>query len=793
MFSNLKISAKILLGFGAMLLILIVLGVTGYVMFAKVQSNVATLTDHSLGAVKHATGVERSAFETIQEEKNYLLYKKDEIHKAAKQKLTELAGSLDQVDKVAEKFNDTELGRKSKDVRALAIQYGKLYDDGVAALKATDAALKSMAEKGVEVQKLADAYMAAKGPVFMETNASLAIVNKIQALVWQTRYYRQKLKVEKDGKYLETMEKNIETLMKYYDELEKMHPSPEEQKQIADARKCTQTYIETAKKFYEGQTRNDKSDVLAELDNNNRLAGNAVGKAADDYLAAKQAIAEKVTESMFTITYICETAPNTRIASLNYMRTRDPADWKILTENIDKLYSLYDKLRKVSLTAEEQQKIEQADKATKEYLANATSWAENDKKLQEVILPEMKKGGETVLTTAQTAENDAWKGEEDASNAVLGIVGTSKAIIMISLLIGIALGATLTFVITRAIVKPIKQTVDLIGEMIKNSDLTKRLNSSAKDEIGDLSRWFDNLVEKVQGIIKQIAGNAKTLAGSSTELSATASQLASGAEETTNQSGTVASAAEEMTANMNNMAAATEQMTVNVKTVAAATEEMTASISEIAKNAEQSSTVAGNAATMAQSSNETIGQLGAAADEIGKVIQVIQDIAEQTNLLALNATIEAARAGDAGKGFAVVATEVKELAKQTAEATEDIRGKIEGIQSSTGLAVKSIGSISEVIQQVNEISRTIASAVEEQSVTTKEIAQNVAQTSSAAETVSVGVTQSAAASKEITQNIAGVDQAAKQTAQGAAQTQTAGVELSKLAEELQMLVGQFQV
>jgi methyl-accepting chemotaxis protein len=141
----------------------------------------------------------------------------------------------------------------------------------------------------------------------------------------------------------------------------------------------------------------------------------------------------------------------------------------------------------------------------------------------------------------------------------------------------------------------------------------------------------------------------------------------------------------------------------------------------------------------------------------------------------------------------VVATEVKELAKQTAEATEDIRGKIEGIQSSTGEAVKSIGLITDVIRKVDEISRTIAAAVEEQSVTTKEIAQNVAQTSSAAETVSVGVTQSAMASKEITQNIAGVDQAAKQTAEGAAQTQTAGAELSKLSEELQMLVGQFKV
>ncbi|MGA2061435.1 MAG: methyl-accepting chemotaxis protein [Thermoguttaceae bacterium] len=347
---------------------------------------------------------------------------------------------------------------------------------------------------------------------------------------------------------------------------------------------------------------------------------------------------------------------------------------------------------------------------------------------------------------------------------------------------------TITILAAKKIVRPLWAVKNGLKDIAQGEgDLTKRLKADSKDEVGELA------VEKLQGIIKQIAGNAKTLAGSSTELSATANQLASGAEETTNQSGTVASAAEQMAANMNNMAAATEQMTTNVKTVAAATEEMTASISEIAKNAEQASTVAGNAATMAQSSNETIGQLGNAADEIGKVIQVIQDIAEQTNLLALNATIEAARAGDAGKGFAVVATEVKELAKQTAEATEDIRGKIEGIQSSTGLAVKSIGSISEVIQQVNEISRTIASAVEEQSVTTKEIAQNVAQTSSAAETVSVGVTQSAMASKEITQNIAGVDQAAKQTAQGAAQTQTAGVELSKLAEELQTLVGQFKV
>jgi methyl-accepting chemotaxis protein len=164
-----------------------------------------------------------------------------------------------------------------------------------------------------------------------------------------------------------------------------------------------------------------------------------------------------------------------------------------------------------------------------------------------------------------------------------------------------------------------------------------------------------------------------------------------------------------------------------------------------------------------------------------------------TDLLALNATIEAARAGDAGKGFAVVATEVKELARQTAAATEDIRKRIEGIQATTGKAVRSIDQVGEVIRRVNDVSRTIASAVEEQSITTKEIAKNVAQTSSAVDVVARGVVESAAASQEISRNVVGVDEAAKQSLSGAAQTMEAGATLASLSDQLQSLVGQFKV
>jgi len=387
--------------------------------------------------------------------------------------------------------------------------------------------------------------------------------------------------------------------------------------------------------------------------------------------------------------------------------------------------------------------------------------------------------------------------EEDFQDAVARLDNALNGLLWWTLggaVVMMAACLLLSTVSANRIIAPLRRAAAALQDIAQGEgDLTRRLQVHTRDEIGELATWFNTFVEKLQRIIGDIASNAKTLAGAATELSATANQLASGAEETTAQSAAVASTAEEMATSMNTMAGSAQEMSANVRTVASAVEEMTASIGEVARNAEQAAGIADNAATLARKSNEDISQLSTAADEIGKVITVIQDIAEQTNLLALNATIEAARAGEAGKGFAVVATEVKELAKQTAEATEDIRKRVEGIQSSTGGAVQSIGQIGEVIAKVNEVSRTIASAVEEQSITTKEIAQNVNQTSTAVETVAQGVAQTASASQEITKTISGVDQAAREAAQGAAQTQTASQELSKLAEQLQGLVGQFKV
>ncbi|MBN2580196.1 MAG: HAMP domain-containing protein [Pirellulales bacterium] len=347
--------------------------------------------------------------------------------------------------------------------------------------------------------------------------------------------------------------------------------------------------------------------------------------------------------------------------------------------------------------------------------------------------------------------------------------------------------------IARAITGPLNRTILLLKDIAEGEgDLTKRLDASGKDELSRLAKWFNIFVEKLRGIIQNVANEAGNVSTSSEKLASTASTMAVTAEHMSQQSSTVVSATGDMSVNMVNISTSTEEMTSNVKTVAASVEEMTSSIAEIAKNAEQAATVACSAAQLTESSNKNIGQLGTAADEIGKVIETIQDIAEQTNLLALNATIEAARAGDAGKGFAVVATEVKELAKQTADATEDIRMRIEGIQSSTSEAVKSISEISNVIQVVNDVSRTIAAAVGQQRMTTQEIARNISDSSHAAQIVASGVAESASTTKQVADNISQIDEAVRQTTNGAKLTQDAGVQLTEVAHRLQNLVNQFQ-
>lgn len=314
-----------------------------------------------------------------------------------------------------------------------------------------------------------------------------------------------------------------------------------------------------------------------------------------------------------------------------------------------------------------------------------------------------------------------------------------------------------------AVIAPLQESSAVLSR-IAQSDLTARVQGNYRGDHARLKEDIGRMAQDLNESIRSFSQNTQSMASSAEQLTAVSHQMAGNAEETATQANVVASASDEVSR--------------NVTAVAAGAEQMQASIREIAKNANEAARVARNAVGAAQTTNETVNKLGDSSQEIGKVIKVITSIAQQTNLLALNATIEAARAGEAGKGFAVVANEVKELAKQTAKATEEIGGKIEAIQSDTKEAVKAIGDIGAIINQINDISNSIASAVEEQTVTTNEIGRSV--------------NEAAKGTNAIASNISGVAEAAKSTTKGANETQRAAAELSRMAAQLQSVVSKYR-
>ncbi|MEE4241026.1 MAG: methyl-accepting chemotaxis protein [Desulfopila sp.] len=324
-------------------------------------------------------------------------------------------------------------------------------------------------------------------------------------------------------------------------------------------------------------------------------------------------------------------------------------------------------------------------------------------------------------------------------------------------------------------------------------DLTKRIAITGKDEMNELAGWFNTFLQHLQNVIVQIAKNTTSVGEQSNTLSEIAAGLSQNAQQTSERSNNVAASAEEMSANLNSVASAMEQSTTNTAMVASAAEEMTATINEIAKNAEEAHQITENAVTQANTTSERMVELGNAAEAISRVTETITEISEQTNLLALNATIEAARAGEAGKGFAVVANEIKELAKQTAEATLDIKNQIDGVQGTTNVTVKDIKEITGIINSVNELVATISAAVGEQSAATEEIATNINQAAQGLGEVNENVSQISVVASGITQDISLVNTASTEISVGSKSVDSSSADLKKMAAELQQVLAKFKV
>jgi methyl-accepting chemotaxis protein len=361
----------------------------------------------------------------------------------------------------------------------------------------------------------------------------------------------------------------------------------------------------------------------------------------------------------------------------------------------------------------------------------------------------------------------AWKKEMkeafDTARANQRKAGGIFAFIFLLVFLSIFLLGGLSFMVLRSVKNQVQQTLK-VTHRLAQGDLTGRAEIQVRDEVGQIGEALNQAIDRMGGTMKGIAVSADVLAQSSENLVSVSQQMSGNAEETATQANVISTTSEEISRSL--------------QEVSSAVEEMGTSIREIAKSAQEAARVGNQAVQLADGTHDTVGKLGESSAEIGDVIKVITSIAQQTNLLSLNAAIEAARAGEAGKGFVVVANEVKDLAKKTARATEEISMKIESIQKDTRAAVAAIGQIGAIIKQMNDIQTSIAGAVEEQTVTTNEISQSVS--------------DAAKGGAEIARNTVGMADTAKGTSLGANNARKAAEDLARMASQLKEIVGQFR-
>ena len=751
MFKNLKLSYKLSAGFGSVLILFLFV----MVIYHNTVKNSVTvfngLLENEIEIAEHSAMIKTLLLECRAEEKAFLTDLKPEHHENMKKLAKDLITEAQQVAGLGEKTKNNTVSKKA----TLIIKNINLYTSNF------NNVVDSMKEKGLnESEGLRAKFKKLK--VELEEEMSLHDTE---------RYYTSFLEVTRSQhKYMLT--RSPETKKEWLKQVD-MLIAYGNTKEVNDIKQMVADSVK--------DTLPDYKKYFLRLINSGALNYSDDKKNYDAMMESMGEVVELIDATYF---------PGARAYDLqiqnfenHYFLTREKKYIKKIKDTFDAIREAF----KNSDVAEDF--IIEAESIFIRYTKMIEKIAGIDERIDSFLVI-MNNSASKISPIVEELNTVAHKAASEKKIAGEENIKNRTAIALIIGTLAIIFGMCLAFFISRGISKPLIQSVDF-AKKIAGGDLTARLAYDRKDEIGILVNALNDVAKNLSSMFGDISVSVEDLAASSSSLTGISNEMIGNAEDTEAKSNQVAAAAEEMSSNVHSVTATMEEASTSMSVITETIQNMDKTISEISQKTGNAREITGRAVSQAQSATSKIDELSGASNEIGKVTETITDISEQTNLLALNATIESARAGEAGKGFAVVAGEIKTLAQQTAEATKEISLKVQSVQSLTSGTMAEINEISSIINQIDEIVEYVSHAVEQQSATTREIAENVEQTSTGMSEINNMMNQNMQVTSEITKDITGVNTAAIGISDSSAKVSRSADDLSDLAEKLKSMMSKF--
>ncbi len=791
MLKSFSLAKKITGGFVIILILLIVLAFVGRVGLTRVVEKVDSSNQFQLL-------VDR-ILDARQNEKRFILTNDP---KAVEIVIKDIKLLKTGARNIVEATDDTGIRKQAQQILKVSDTYAKAFDDYVALAGQKDTLMGEMNQKANAALAITsrirdeqkanyDSLKAKSGKKISQMRQRLVFAERIKENFLQAKGYRMVMADSKDYNVsMMTQWKGHHNDIKR--DLKDVAPlmfepvSKERHEKIITTQKAV---IEKAGDFFKNRSYENNMALIKAV-RAMRMATitfqQEMQELLEFYIEDVQIFSGQMMELSSGADQVAKILLKTRILEKEFMRTEDEAIYQQVIQNIS---SIEDTVSYIRETIDEEEKTKPLDgiqAAVNAYISSFKRHAE--------LMKSQQTAKEQMESNAGGIEGICLKSKESVHTQMQAQIVSSTTFITLVSIFAVIFGILIAFVLIRIIIRPIKKVVAALKDISQgDGDLTQRIEIDTKDEIGELAKWFNTFISRLNNIIVDIGANSETVTASSGELLSISEQMSEDSCDLASRSNAVAAAAEEMSSSMDSVAAASEEASTNLGTVADAASQMKQTLNEVAQNCEKAREVSDNAATKVKTASERVEHLGTSARDISQVTEVITDIAEQTNLLALNATIEAARAGEAGKGFAVVASEIKGLAAQTAGATLDIKEKISSIQESTDDTVKDVNQITMVISEVTEIVSAIAAAVEEQSASATQVAENIDQASTGIVEVNENVAQSSQVSTEIAEDISRVHGVSKEMTNRSNRMKQSAQDLSALSGKLRDMIGVFKV